>query len=107
MYSQWKVEYIYSSLHWYMYKEMYYSTLKYHSNALEMTVCIQIFLVISAEAYIAVSINIVKLEFLIRIKMNFSTGCDDAVREAITQSGINNGASTHICVRKTDQDEEI
>ena len=39
--------------------------------------------------------------------MNFSTGCDDAVREAITQSGINNGASTHICVRKTDQDEEI
>lgn len=44
---------------------------------------------------------------MIRIKMNFSTGCDDAVREAITQSGINNGASTHICVRKTDQDEEI
>ena len=39
--------------------------------------------------------------------MNFSTGCDDAVREAITQSGINNGASTHICVRKTDIDEEI
>ena len=39
--------------------------------------------------------------------MNFATGCDDAVREAITQSGINNGASTHICVRKTDIDEEI
>ena len=39
--------------------------------------------------------------------MNFSTGCDDAVREAITQSGINNGASTHICVRKTDLDWEI
>ena len=39
--------------------------------------------------------------------MNFSSGCDDAVREAITQSGINNGASTHICVRKTDIDEEI
>ena len=38
-------------LYWYMYKEMYYSTLKYHSNALEMTVCIQIFLAISAEAY--------------------------------------------------------
>ena len=30
-------------LYWYMYKEMYYSTLKYHSNALEMTVCIPIF----------------------------------------------------------------
>lgn len=46
-------------------------------------------------------------KYSIRIKMNFSTGCDDAVREAITQSGINNGASTHICVRKTDIDEEI
>ena len=38
-------------LYWYMYKEMHYSTLKYHSNALEMTVCIQIFSAISAEVY--------------------------------------------------------
>ena len=53
------------------------------------------------------TLTIVRHKYSIRIKMNFSTGCDDAVREAITQSGINNGASTHICVRKTDQDEEI
>ena len=34
--------------------------------------------------------------------MSFKKGCDDDVRQAITDSGINNGASTHICIRKPD-----
>ena len=34
--------------------------------------------------------------------MNFKKGCDDDVRQAITDSDINNGASTHICIRKPD-----
>ena len=38
----------------------------------------------------------------IRKNMNLRTGCDDDVRQAITDSGINNGASTHVCIRKPD-----